>query len=74
MVLPMRSCPQGRILCGHLSDESAQALRNLRSTGLDFQRQKRRKPLRCQRRNVSGLTLTRAPRQEKMRPRITMIS
>jgi hypothetical protein len=43
-------------------------------TGRDFQRQKRRNPLRCQRRNVSGLTFTRASRHENMRPSIRIIS
>ena len=43
-------------------------------TGRDFQRQRRRKPLRCQRMKVSGWTFTRAPRQENMCPRMTIIS
>src|SRR5215472_600257 len=40
-------------------------------TGRDFQRQKRRNPLRCQRRTVLGWTFTRASRQKNMRPRMT---
>ncbi len=35
--------------------------------GLDFHRQSRRKPRRCQPRNVSGLTLTKAVCQAKRR-------
>jgi hypothetical protein len=38
-----------------------------RSTGFDFQRQKRRKAARCQPINVAGLTITKAPRQSKKR-------
>src|SRR6516164_6787003 len=51
----------GGILRSHLSYESAQILGNRGlPTGRDFQRQRRRNPLRCQRMNVSGLTFTRA--------------
>src|SRR5215467_5434819 len=43
-------------------------------TGRDFQRQRRRNPMRRQRRKVSGLTFTKALRQENMRSRIAIIS
>src|SRR5215472_16159501 len=43
-------------------------------TGRDFQRQRRRNPLRCQRTKVSGRTFTRASRHANRRPRITLSS
>src|SRR6516165_2480933 len=73
--LAMRSSPQ----VGFSAAISRMSLRRSLGnrglpTGRDFQRQKRRNPLRCQRRKVSGLTFTKASRHENMRPRMTILS
>ena len=72
--LEMRSYTPGRILRGHLPGQSAPLLgvRGL-PTGRDFQRQRRRNPMRCQRMKVSGWTFTRASRHANRRPRITIL-
>src|SRR6516164_7662432 len=73
--LAMRSSPQVGFSAAisRMSLRRSLGIRGL-PTGRHFQRQKRRNPLRCQRRKVSGLTFTRASRQENMRPRMTIIS
>src|SRR5262252_4886502 len=43
-------------------------------TDRDPQRQRRRKPLRCQRRKLSGTTFTRAPRHQTCGRELTAIS
>src|SRR5215467_10520200 len=74
--LAMRSCPQ----VGFSAAISRMSLRRCVGicglpTGRDFQRQKRRNPLRCQRRKVSGLTFTsvtpreHAPQNDHYQPR-----
>src|SRR5215831_10464341 len=73
--LAMRSSPQVGFSAAisRISLRRSLGIRGL-PRGRDFQRQRRRNPLRCQRMNVSGWTFTRASRQANRRPRITIIS
>src|SRR6516164_11122344 len=73
--LAMRSSPQVGFSAAisRMSLRRSLGIRGL-PTGRDFQRQRRRNPLRCQRTKVSGRTFTRASRHANRRPRITIIS
>jgi hypothetical protein len=59
-------CTPERVLSTDAPNEASDIGRQGRATGgrLDFQRQNRRKPVRCQRRRVSGLKMIDASSRE----------
>lgn len=69
LTMDPRCAPQG-VLSSHASDQaltSAEIVGRPLLRGRDFHAQKFRKPLRCHRTTVSGLTTTSAPRQPDQR-------
>src|SRR5215469_17158511 len=72
--LAMRSWPQEgfSVAISRINCRSSLGRRG-RPDGFDLQRQNRRKPLRCQRVSVFGLTFTSAARHENIRLRVAII-